>query len=125
MRGPAVVVIDDAAGCAAALHAYLAAVEELGWWAELAAHPDDQGGPHRRYLPRHRPAHVVPCPTVAPYPTLVADFLAGLARGDDIGATSPMVYRYRWGAAPTELPALLSGPSTGYPRTAYAAVRAR
>lgn len=114
--------------------------EELGWWAELAAHPGAQGGPRRRYLPPHRPTHApypttVPGPTVAPYPTLVADFLAGLTRGDDIGATSPMIHRYRWGAAPTDLPALLNGPTPAtpaplirapaYPCTGYAAVWAR
>lgn len=72
--------------------------EELGWWAEPSPGP----GPARRYLPAGSPADV------APYPTLVADFLTGLARGEDLGTSAPAIHRYRLLAEPHDLLTLLT-----------------
>lgn len=69
--------------------------EELGWWGELGGEPDRAA--ERRYLPHG----------VAPYPTLVADLLAALVRGVDVGARFPVVQRYRLLADPDELLARL------------------
>jgi hypothetical protein len=63
--------------------------EELGWWAEVG----DRPGPARCYLNAD----------VAAYPTQVADFLTGLARGEDLGSMHPALHRYRLLAGEQEL----------------------
>lgn len=73
--------------------------EERGWSAELRGGSDL--GLARRYLPMTVPGNVVP------YPTLVADFLAGLARGEDLGSIAPDEHRHRPPAGQRDLPTRL------------------
>lgn len=87
--------------------------EELGWWAEL--HSGSAARRSRRYLPSTAAGDV------APYPTVVADFLAGLARGEDLGSMAPALHRYRLLADPHELLDRLAHPGarSAHPAPGY------
>lgn len=61
--------------------------EDLGWWVELCRGHD--AGSARRYLPVDTDRRV------AAYPNVVADFIAALARGEDLGSRQPPLPRPR------------------------------
>ncbi|HEX4250728.1 MAG TPA: hypothetical protein VH008_22880, partial [Pseudonocardia sp.] len=67
--------------------------EELGWWAEPVGRP----GADRRWFAAE----------LVPPPDRVADYLAGLTRHENLGATAPALHRYRLLAAPDDLLARL------------------
>jgi len=58
--------------------------EELGWWAERGD-PTGLPGSDRRYFPGD----------LLPAANQVADFLAGVARHQDLGSAAPSLHRYR------------------------------
>jgi len=58
--------------------------EELGWWAERGD-PTGLSGADRRYYPGD----------LLPDANRVADFLAGVARHQDLGSAAPSLHRYR------------------------------
>jgi hypothetical protein len=58
--------------------------EELGWWAERGD-PAGLPGADRRYFPGD----------LLPAASQVADFLAGVARHQDLGSAAPSLHRYR------------------------------
>jgi hypothetical protein len=58
--------------------------EELGWWAERGD-PTGLHGADRRYFPGD----------LLPAADRVADFLAGVARHQDLGSAAPSLHRYR------------------------------
>jgi hypothetical protein len=63
--------------------------EEQGWWVELCCHaPGPDPALARRYLPADHADDAV-----AAYHSAVAEFVAGLARGEDLGTLHPTPHR--------------------------------